>query len=165
MIYFEEIEIGHSVDLGSHHFSAEAIKVFARAYDPQGFHLDKAIAAQSHFGALCASGWQTASVWMRLMVEHAKLEMQNAIAAGRKPAMLGPSPGFRDLKWLKPVYAGDTIAYSSTVTGKRESASKPRWGLVEHHNIGVNQKGERVFEFIGTVFWERRPTSSRPRDV
>ena len=157
MIYFDEIEIGHSVELGQHLFTAETIKAFARAYDPQGFHLDEALAAQSHFGALCASGWQTAGVWMRLMVEHAKAEAHRALQEGRRPATLGPSPGFRDLKWLKPVYAGDTIAYSSTVTDKRESASKPRWGLVTHHNTGTNQKGERVFEFIGTVFWERRP--------
>lgn len=157
MIYFEEIEMGHSVSLGAHHFTAEAIKVFARAYDPQIFHIDEEAAKDSHFGALCASGWHTASVWMRLMVDHMKTDIQATIADGRRPAMLGPSPGFRDLKWLKPVYAGDTITYSSTVIGKRESASKPRWGLVEHHNVGVNQKGERVFEFIGTVFWERRP--------
>jgi acyl dehydratase len=94
---------------------------------------------------------------MRLMVEHVKSETQKAMAEGRKPATLGPSPGFRDLKWLKPVYAGDTITYFSTITGKRESVSKPRWGLVTHHNTGVNQKGERVFEFLGTVFWARRP--------
>jgi acyl dehydratase len=157
MIYFEDIVIGERVALGHHLFTAESIKAFARAYDPQGFHLDEALAAQSHFGALCASGWQTGGVWMRLMVDHAKTEAQKAIAEGRKPATLGPSPGFRDLKWLKPVYAGDTIAYSSTVIDKRESASKPRWGLVTHHNEGVNQKGERVFEFTGAVFWERRP--------
>ena len=157
MIYFDEIEIGHSAELGSHHFTAEAIKVFAGAYDPQSFHVDEEAAKDSHFGALCASGWHTASVWMRLMVDHVKADMQKAMAEGRRPATLGPSPGFRDLKWLKPVYAGDIITYSSTVIGKRESASKPRWGLVEHHNIGVNQKGERVFEFVGTVFWERKP--------
>lgn len=157
MNYFEDLEIGHHVALGSHVFTAEAIKNFALAYDPQGFHLDEALAAESHFGALCASGWQTASVWMKLMVEHAKKETQRAMSEGRKPALLGPSPGFRDLKWLKPVYAGDTIFYASKIIDKRESASKPRWGLVTHHNEGVNQKGERVFEFIGTVFWERRP--------
>ena len=157
MNYFEDLEIGQRVELGHHLFTAEAIKAFAGAYDPQGFHLDEAIAAKSHFGALCASGWQTGGVWMRLMVEHVKVEAHKAMAEGRKPATLGPSPGFRDLKWLKPVYAGDTITYFSTITGKRESASKPRWGLVTHHNEGVNQHGERVFEFLGTVFWERRP--------
>lgn len=157
MNYFEDLEIGHAVELGQHYFSADFIKNYARVYDPQSFHLDEAAAAESHFGALCASGWQTGGVWMRLMVEHVKSETQKAMAEGRKPATLGPSPGFRDLKWLKPVYAGDTITYFSTITGKRESVSKPRWGLVTHHNIGVNQKGERVFEFLGTVFWERRP--------
>ena len=159
MMYFEDLPIGHQVDLGSYVFTPESIKHFARAYDPQGFHLDEAIAAQSHFGALCASGWQTASVWMRLMVAYAKQEAQQAHQRGVVPAKLGPSPGFRDLKWLKPVYAGDTIHYSSQLIDKRESASKPDWGLVTHHNKGVNQKGETVFEFVGTVFWERKPRS------
>ena len=70
---------------------------------------------------------------------------------------IGPSPGFRDLKWLKPVYAGDTVSYSSILTQARPSGSRPGWGLVTHHNVGVNQHGARVIEFLGTVFWERRP--------
>ncbi|MEJ1938017.1 MaoC family dehydratase N-terminal domain-containing protein, partial [Nostoc sp. NIES-2111] len=71
-------------------------------------------------------------------------------------ARLGPSPGFRDMKWLKPVYAGDTITYASTLVDKRPSASRPQWGLVTHRNTGVNQKGELVFEFRATAFLERK---------
>ena len=74
----------------------------------------------------------------------------------KRPARLGPSPGFSNLKWLKPVYAGDTITYRTTVTAKRPSASRPGWGLVFHHNTGTNQHGEEVFAFDGMVFWERR---------
>ncbi|HST94745.1 MAG TPA: dehydratase, partial [Microvirga sp.] len=70
---------------------------------------------------------------------------------------LGPSPGFTNLKWLKPVYADDTITYRSTITGARASASRPGWGMAFHHNIGVNQHGQEVFAFDGAVFWERRP--------
>ena len=157
MNYFEDLATGERIALGQHHFTADAIKAYARVYDPQGFHLDETLAAQSHFGALCASGWHTGAVWMRLMVEHARAETEKALAEGRTPARLGPSPGFRDLHWLKPVYAGDTISYFSTVIDKRDSASKPRWGLVTHYNEGVNQHGARVFAFTGAVFWEKRP--------
>ncbi|MGL4241594.1 MAG: dehydratase, partial [Beijerinckiaceae bacterium] len=73
------------------------------------------------------------------------------------PARLGPSPGFRHLRWVKPVYAGDTIRYTSAIYEKRESASRPGWGIVRHYNTGENQRGETVFSFIGSVFWERKP--------
>ena len=68
MKFFEDIAVGERAELGRHTFTAEAIKAFARRYDPQAFHVDEAAAARSHFGALCASGWHTAAVWMRLMV-------------------------------------------------------------------------------------------------
>ena len=75
---------------------------------------------------------------------------------GRPRRAAGPVTGFSNLKWLKPVYAGDTIAYRSTVTAKRASASRPGWGLVFHHNTGTNQHAREVFAFDGMVFWERR---------
>ena len=95
-------------------------------------------------------------VWMKRMVGYRDRTRTDALARGERPAPLGPSPGFSNLKWLKPVYAGDTIAYRSTVTAKRASASRPGWGLVFHHNTGTNQHGEEVFAFDGMVFWERR---------
>ena len=70
---------------------------------------------------------------------------------------LGPSPGFTNLRWIKPVYPGDVIAYCDAVTGKREIASRPRWGLVTKHSEGVNQNGELVFAFDGKVMVERKP--------
>ena len=157
MGFFEDLTIGETEELGSHSFTAEEIKAFAAAYDPQPFHLDEEAGRQSHFGGLCASGWHTAAVWMGLMIAHAKRFAAEAEAAGRPVPELGPSPGFRDLRWLRPVYAGDTITYSSTLVDKRPSSSRPRWGIVSHRNVGVNQKGEPVFEFVGTAFWERRP--------
>jgi acyl dehydratase len=93
---------------------------------------------------------------MKLMIEDRRSADKRARVAGERPAVLGPSPGFRDLRWLKPVYAGDTIRYHSTLTEKRPSASRPGWGLVFQHNTGDNQHGERVFEFRSTVLWERR---------
>jgi acyl dehydratase len=139
-------------DLGSHHFDPEEIIRFARAFDPQPFHIDSDAAARSHFGALCASGWHTAAVWMRRMVEYRRRAAEAMLARGEQPPALGVSPGFTDLRWLKPVYAGDTIAYASTLLDERPSASRPGWSLASSRNTGVNQHGERVFEFTGKVF-------------
>ena len=117
MKFFEDIVAGERFEVGRHTFLADDIKAFARRFDPQPFHLDEAAAARSHFGALCASGWHTAATWMRLMVEHQRREDDAQRARGEPVAALGPSPGFRELKWLKPVYAGDTIAGGWSVMG------------------------------------------------
>jgi acyl dehydratase len=156
MKFWEDIAVGERAALGRHTFMAEDIKSFARRFDPQPFHIDEAAAARSHFGALCASGWHTASMWMRLMVEHQNREDAAARARGEAVAALGPSPGFRELKWLKPVYAGDTIDYSTEVVDKRESRSRPRWGLMSIRNGGTNQNGEPVISFVSVAFVERR---------
>ncbi len=157
MRYFDDISVGDRMELGSHTFTAEDIKTFAAQYDPQAFHMDEAAAAKSHFGALCASGWHTVAVWMRLRVDYAKREDAERLARGEVLAKLGPSPGFRDLKWLKPVYVGDVITYASEVAEKRTSQSRPGWGLVFARNTGTNQKGEVVLSFTGSGFVERRP--------
>ncbi len=155
--FYEDAVIGESLALGSHTFTADEIKAFAAAYDPQPFHLDEEAARASHFGGLCASGWHTCAIWMRLMIDAVDRARVDALARGLPVAERGPSPGFRDLRWLKPVYAGDTITYSATLIDKRVSASRPGWGLVTHRNAGVNQKGERVLEFTASAFLQRRP--------
>ena len=152
--FFEELEIGSRHELGSFVFTAEEIIAFARSFDPQPFHMDEAAARESLFGALAASGWHTAAVWMATMVSHRKRQL--AATAGR-PARLGPSPGFKNLRWSKPVLAGDRVTYFSEVIDKRESASRPQWGLFFHRNTGINQRGEEVFSFEGCVFVERQP--------
>ena len=154
--FLEDLVIGGTDELGAYTFTADDIIGFARQFDPQRFHVDPVAAKSSLFGDLCASGWHTAGIWMKLMVAHRDRIRAWARDHGARPARLGPSPGFTNLKWLKPVYAGDTITYRSTVTGKRVSASRPGWGMVNHHNSGVNQHGEEVFCFDGAVFWERR---------
>jgi acyl dehydratase len=164
MKFFEDIELGERVELGSHTFSAEDIKRYAKAYDPQPFHLDEAAAAKSHFGKLCASGWHTLAVWMKLNIRELQRQNEKRIAAGKRIAQMGPSPGFDDLKWLKPVYAGDTVTYAFEISGKRESRSRPEWGLVSFQNAGVNQKGEPVISFTGHVFIERRDRTSTADD-
>ena len=156
MNFFENLTIGERHDLGVCTFTAEIIKSFAARFDPQSFHMDEAAAAKSHFGALCASGWQTASVWMRLMVEHQRRDDEDRRRRGEPVAKLGPSPGFRDLKWLKPVYVADTISYAMEVKDKRASKSRPEWGLVTFLNTGSNQHGELVISFVSVAFVERR---------
>jgi acyl dehydratase len=156
MKFFEDIAVGERYELGSRTFTADSIKAFAQRYDPQAFHLDEAAAARSHFGALCASGWHTASAWMGLMVRYHRRADEERRARGERVAELGPSPGFRDLRWLKPVYAGDTISYSMEVVEKRPSNSRPGWGLITIRNAGVNQKGEPVISFVSVAFVERR---------
>jgi acyl dehydratase len=156
MKFFEDIAVGERFEIGRQTFGADDIKAFARRFDPQPFHLDEAAAARSHFGALCASGWHTAAVWMRLMVDYQRREDDARRARGEPVAALGPSPGFAGLKWLKPVYAGDTIAYSTEVVATRPSNSRPGWGLMTIRNTGVNQKGEPVISFTSVAFVERR---------
>jgi acyl dehydratase len=157
MRYFDDINVGDRLALGMHTFTAQDIKTFAAQYDPQPFHMDEAAAAQSHFGALCASGWHTVAAWMNLRVQYGKREDAEREARGEVLAKLGPSPGFRELKWLKPVYVGDTITYASEVMEKRVTKTRPGWGLIFARNTGTNQKGEMVLSFIGSGFVERRP--------
>ena len=142
MKFFEDIKVGDRAEVGRHTFTAGEIKKFATKFDPQPFHLDEAAAAKSIFGALCASGWHTASVWMGLMVEHNKREDAAQRARGEPVAALGPSPGFRELKWLKPVYVGDTITYATEIVETRASNSRPGWGLMSFKNTGVNQNND-----------------------
>ena len=157
MRYFDDISVGDRMELGTHVFTADDIKRFAAQYDPQEFHMDEAAAAKSHFGALCASGWHTVAVWMNLRVQRGKREDAERAARGETIAKHGPSPGFRDLRWLRPVYVGDTITYASEVVETRVTKTRPGWGLVFSRNTGVNQNGDMVLSFIGSGFVERRP--------
>ncbi len=162
MKFFEDIAVGEQSEVGRHAFTAENIKSFASRYDPQPFHLDEAAAEQSHFGKLCASGWHTVCAWMRLLIDLRRREDDAARARGEPVATLGPSPGFRELKWLKPVYVGDTVTYTSEVIEARELKSRPAWGLVTSRHIGKNQHGEPVISFISSAFVERRPGAGAP---
>jgi acyl dehydratase len=157
MKYFDDILLGDAFEVGSHRFTAEEIKAFALRFDPQPFHVDEEAAARSHFGGLCASGWHSTSMWMRLMVDYRQRFDDERRERGEPVVQLGASPGFRDLKWMRPVYAGDTIRYRSEVVELRASKSRPGWGLMSLRNSGTNQNGEPVLSFVSTVFIERRP--------
>lgn len=157
MKYFEDIQVGEVFAIGRHTFAADDIKAFAARFDPQPFHLDEAAAEESHFGALCASGWHTAVTWMRLMVAYRRRFAEEARSRGEPVARVGPALGFRELKWLKPVYVGDTVEYQSEVIETRVSNSRPGFGLMSIRASGVNQNGEPVLSFISTAYVERRP--------
>jgi acyl dehydratase len=157
MKYFEDIAVGERASLGQHTFTAEEIKSFAARFDPQSFHMDEAAAAASPYGALIASGWHTVALWMRHAMLYRRADDEARRTRGDPLAELGPSPGFRDLRWLKPVYVGDTIAFASEVVETRPSKSRPKWGLVFSRNTGTNQKGDLVISFIGSALVERRP--------
>ncbi len=156
MKFFEDIRVGDVFEVGRHTFTADEIKAFAGRFDPQPFHLDEAAAARSHFGALCASGWHTAAAWMRLMVDYRRRADEAMAARGEAVAGSGPALGFRELKWLKPVYVRDTVAYKTEVVEMRPSNSRPHVGLVGFRTTGVNEKGEAVITFVSTTFVERR---------
>ena len=160
MRFFEDLEIGQRRELGSFTFTAELIKKFATQFDPQRFHLDEEEGRKSLFGGLAASGWHVGSVCMKLLVADGQRQSKEAAARGEKVAIWGPSPGFRELRWIKPVLAGDTISFASEMETLRSSEKRPEWGIVQSRNIGANQRGEMVFSFLATAFVPRRNAGS-----
>jgi acyl dehydratase len=151
--YWEDIEPGNRREIGRYTFTEEEIIRFARKYDPQIFHLDPIAAKNSMFGSLIASGWHTAAVWMKLMIEMRDREKQSGSPLNRA----GVSPGFEDMKWLKPVRPGMTLTYYTETLGKTELRSRPELGLVKSYNEARDEAGEVVFSFVGKGFVQRRP--------
>ena len=156
MPYFEDLKVGHRDELGSFTFTAELIKQFARQFDPQRFHLDEDEGRKSLFGGLAASGWHVGSVGMKLLVASRRRVAEATLAGGVADPPWGPSPGFRDLRWIKPVLAGDTLTYVSEIISLRESASKPEWGILQGRTSATNQRGELAYTFTGIAFVPRR---------
>jgi len=159
MRFFEDIAVGQRRELGSFTFTADAIKRFAAQYDPQAFHLDEEAGRKSLFGGLAASGWHVGSVCMKLLVADGQRQSKEALARGEEIAVWGPSPGFRELRWTRPVLAGDTISFASEVATLRTSETRPAWGIIEARNTGTNQHGEQVFSILATAFVPRRSAS------
>ncbi|OGA34783.1 MAG: dehydratase [Betaproteobacteria bacterium RIFCSPLOWO2_12_FULL_64_23] len=143
--YWEDFYPGQVLEAGSASLSAEEIIEFGKKYDPQPFHIDEEQAKQSVFGGLIASGWQTASLCMRLICDLYLLEA----------ASLG-SPGIDELRWVKPVYPGDTLHLKSTVLETRASASRPDMGTVRSRSEVYNQHGELVMHMSGVGMFRRR---------
>lgn len=144
---FLEDNLGKNLVIGSYTFTPEEIIEFARKYDPQPFHLDAEAARKSVFGGLCASGWHTTAVFMKLNVASIVQATKDALKRGETPPTFGPSPGFENLKWPKPVYAGDTITYKRMVHAIRPMASRPGWSMLTMTTTAHNQNGEEVLSF------------------
>lgn len=129
MLYLEDMKIGQKASFGNYRVTREEVIDFASRYDPQPFHLDDEAAAKTHFGRLSASGWHTAAMTMSMLVENLK----NAKQAG-----LG-SPGLDELRWLKPVYPGDTLRVETELTDVRPSRSRPEMGSIHSLVTVFNQ--------------------------
>ena len=143
--YFDDFALGDTVELGSKTVDEAEIIRFAREYDPQPFHVDPSIAAQSIFGGLIASGWHTCAVTMRLLVD----------GLLSKSASLG-SPGVEQLRWTKPVRPGDTLSARVVVLELRPSQSKPDRGTVKIRTEVTNQTGEQVMWMESFGMFARR---------
>ena len=143
--YWEDFYPGKMIEIGGYSLSEDEIIEFAKKYDPQPFHTDKDKAAQSYYGGLIASGWQTASLCMRMLCDLYLLES----------ASLG-SPGVDELRWVKPVRPGDTLHLKSTVLETRASASRPDMGTVRSRSEIYNQHGELVMHMSGVGMFRRR---------
>jgi acyl dehydratase len=158
-VFFEDRRIGETTDFGSHAFSEEEIVAFARSFDPQPFHLDPVRAKASLFGALCASGWHTAAIFLR----RSALARMHANAAARAlgmplPAIEAPH-AWLDLRWPRPVYPGDSIAFRARLAAMEDRGEGSAYGLVAHEVQGRNQKGEVTLAFTTLTRLARR----RPR--
>jgi acyl dehydratase len=148
-IYWEDLTAGSVRELGTTSVSAEEIKAFAGQFDPQPFHLDEEAGRKSLFGGLCASGWHTCSLAMRLTVDNML----------RDSSSLG-SPGLESLKWLKPVYPGDRLSLRHTILESRPLRSRPDTGMVRSRWEMFNQDGDKVLEMEGYgMFGRRQPAT------
>jgi acyl dehydratase len=147
--YWEDLKPGTVLDLGTTSVTADEIKEFAEQFDPQPFHLDEVAGRRSLYGNLCASGWHTCALAMRLTVDNFL----------RESSSMG-SPGLESLRWLKPVYPDDKLTLTHSVVESRAMRSRPEVGIVRSRWEMVNQKGEKVLEMEGYGMFGRRTPAS-----
>lgn len=145
LLYLEDVFVGQRFVTREQALTADAIKAFAREYDPQPFHTDEAAAKDSFFGGLAASGWHTAVVTMRLQVESGPQIAGGMIGAGG------------ELSWPKPVWPSDVLHVESEVLAVTPSRSKPERGFITLKSETKNQKGEVVQLFTVKLLVWRRP--------
>ncbi len=142
MEFYEDIEVGAVARFGSYAVTREEVLEFAGKYDPQPFHLSDEAAAKTHFGKIAASGWHTAAMSMSMIV--ANQEGQGHHGLG--------SPGMEELRFLRPVYPGDTLTCTQEILEKRLSQSKPDRGIFKTRLTTFNQNGEPVMSYVATAF-------------
>jgi len=147
--YFDDYVPGATYDCGSVGIDQADIMAFAKKFDPQPFHTDPEAAARGPYGGLIASGWHTAAVVMRLLVD-------NYLSA---EASLG-GPGADEIRWPHPVRPGDTLRVRATVLEARRSLSKPDRGIVKTMAEAVNQDGRTVMRATAINFLRVRPESA-----
>lgn len=146
-IYWEDIAPGQVYNTGSITIDAADIIEFATEFDPQPYHLDPAVAEESIFGGHCASGWQVCALMMRLLAD--TLEARHISSLG--------SPGVNSLRWLRPVFAGDSLRATITVSEKQKAAAAAQPGLVEVAIDVLNQSGQSVIVLDTQLLIEHRP--------
>jgi acyl dehydratase len=146
-LYLEDVSVGQRLSSGSYEMTAERIKEFATAYDPQPFHLDEEAARKSLFGGLAASGWHTAAITMRLNVESGLPIAGGIIGAGG------------EIHWPRPTRPGDILRVESEVLEITPSRSKPDRGIVTVLSTTLNQRGEIVQTFKARLVMFRRPAA------
>ena len=145
LLHYEDFAKDQVIDLGTYRPTREEVIAFAREFDPQPFHLDEEAAKASIFGGLCASGWHTCAIVMRM------------IADGflSRSAGMGSS-GVDEVKWLKPVYADEPLTATLTITAKRVSAKRPEMGVFTYRVELANSGAERACEMTGVFFTKLR---------
>ncbi|MFM2043622.1 MAG: hypothetical protein RLY86_2198 [Pseudomonadota bacterium] len=136
-LYLEDIVPGAVVEVGHYPVTEGEVVEFARRYDPQPFHLDAEAGRRTHFGGLVASGWHTAAMMMRMVVDQV-LSLETSLG----------SPGVDELRWLKPVRPGDVLSVRVTVLDVRRSRSRPEMGSVRQRVEVLDQTGEVVMSMI-----------------
>lgn len=146
MRYFEDFSLGQTKAFPPRRVTEAEIIAFARDYDPQPFHIDPAAAAASPFGGIIASGWHTAGMMMRLIVDHS---LKTAASMG--------SPGVEQLRWLRPVRPEDVLHLKGTIVDLQPSRSKPDRGVITTAYELRNQNGEVVLTMRGKSMYGRRP--------
>jgi acyl dehydratase len=147
MRYFEDVEVGEVHEFGEYHVTEDEVVEFGERYDPQPFHVDAEAAEESMFGELVASGWHTASMSMRMLVEGPD--------GGEERASMG-SPGVDELRWHQPVKPGETLSLRTEVLEKRPSESRDDRGYVKSRLETYNGDGELVMSWVATTIYKRR---------
>jgi acyl dehydratase len=146
-MFFEDFEIGTIQEFGDYLVTEEEILEFASKYDPQAFHLFDEAAKATLFGGLCASGWHTCAIAMRMLVDNMPESNKS----------LG-SPGIDELRWTRPVFPGDTLRVKTTVLSKTNSRSRPDLGSLQMQNEVFNQNNELVMSNKPIVIYRKRGT-------
>jgi acyl dehydratase len=145
--YLEDFAVGQTFRTARVQIDKERIKTFAAEFDPQPFHLDEETARDTIFRGLTASGWHTAAVTMKLLVE-----------SDIKPAGGIVGAGFEELRWTRPVRPGDELRVESEVLEVRPSRSRPDQGLIKVRTTTLNQNDQAVQVTVGSLVVPRRPT-------